>query len=228
MYRYVNQVWYKKLLPETRIEWAITGGIVLYLLIGLLSALDPVFPIWVISPMKAIGNITLVLTFTALIADRIKKIGEDRRSWRNILMLIISMVIPLTCLSGALSAYYVYSTDLTLFVPERAQLESMAEKLREPDLPPDIRSQLSKFYAKKIYSDYGRIIQYITPDGTSILYEPTLEDKRFRDTVLEGRELFVAGKSSALTVACVWSGAIMVGIFSGVLILKNTRREYGT
>ena len=224
----MGQNWYKKTLPKSRTEWVIAGGIWLSLATTVvrelfLPPLDLLDSAWASWLTKIAGDVALLIAFTVLIADSIRRIGQNGRSWKNISMLVIGIAVPLAYIFLLIYAHNALSRGTELVLPNDALIEDMARKLEAPDLPPDFRSSLSRLYANELYTYYGKIIHYFTLEGEPVVYQPTDEERDFRDKILEGRKTIQLGKSSMLRGTCVWSAVILVGVFSGFFVLRTLK-----
>jgi len=61
--------------------------------------------------------------------------------------------------------------------------KSILNKMNQ-DLPVEKRSKLSFLHAKAIFTDEGRIIEYLSPEGKSITFVPSVEDQSNRNLLL--------------------------------------------
>lgn len=215
-------------LPKTFSEWVITCGFTVYLaaqlLLHFLPSIDPLRPAWTPWIVYEIGNLAFIVAVTVMIASGIGRIGQDGPLWRNASTLIIGIVIALALISIGFCGYYIVST---IPVPNDKSLYTSAEKLQQPDLNPEKRSQWSELYAQMVYLEKGKIVSYITPGGARVLYKPTSDDQDVRSKRVKGEEYLKLAKSTALRTGFTWLAVLVLSPVLGFIFRRGRKSKQG-
>jgi hypothetical protein len=101
----------------------------------------------------------------------------------------------------------------------------LAKIMRKEELSLSERSKWGNLYAKNRYLVSGEKVNYFTPNGTIIRYQPSREDIEYRNERLRGKRAIVRTKSAMLRGSFAWGAVLLLGLGIGVFsaIRKNKR-----
>lgn len=231
----------KSLLLKYRGEWFVIAGILIAIIASICKDFWPItvpstitFETWerykaqqevwqfrLFDFVESFGFLVLVLS------SLITGIRSFRKRGISIKAIAFAIIGLLICLINLYTLYISHSISTSTVNLPKPNMELMQQTLKKPDLPLSDKARLSKQYAHDRYLYYGIKEQYFTESGQIIIYEPTKDDDRFRESQLLAKKMWEDKKKMMPYTLYYWLIVTFTGLLLGFLtpIQKETRQS---
>jgi hypothetical protein len=174
--------------------------------------------------LRVIGNIMVSAVFAFILFRMIKLFRESGFTLKRTLLTVASAVFVLS-LIGLNILRYAAVRDFNQYLESwNTDINQRIVSKMSQALPIEKKSKLSFLYAKGVFIDDGRLIEYLAPDGTSIAFSPSAEDQSNRNMIVFQR---TQGASEKLidTINCLSLLISLLGAcsFSFTAKIQRTR-----
>ena len=223
-------------LPKTTGQYVIPAGFILNLCANALhyiffSNVDPFIMAdsksiveWSLRLLRDIG---LTLGLSGMVVVGIRILRNDGFSLKKFIMPAVGFLIMVSmAIIGFYTSAMLNSTFEQLEFPSTHAEKYYKEKINDKNISMAERSKYSKYYAKVKYHEEGTIIEYLTPDGAAVAYQPSEQQIKNIEEIREGKIKIKWAQDSLKKSGLLWVtvaiGSVLLGFFT------NRRKEHLT
>jgi hypothetical protein len=221
----------KPTLPKYKGEWFIIAGLLIVIIASICKSFYPItepstitfetwekykaqqqaWPFILFDYMESFGF--LVLVISSLITG-IRSFRKKGISVKAAAFIIIGLGI---CLINLYTIYISHGISTSVSNLPKPNMELMRLTLSKPELPLTEKSKLSKQYARDRYLYDGIKEQYFTETGKTLIYEPTKDDDKFRESQLLAKKMWENNQKRMPYTLSYWLIVTIAGLLLGVL-----------
>lgn len=134
--------------------------------------------------LRIIGNILMALAIAFIVAKMIQVFRRSGFTQKRILALVACAACILLVIVFNIWRYKAVQNFSQYFESTNAEINRSTLNKLSQNLPLDKKSKLSFLHAKSVFTDEGRIIEYLSPEGKSVPFTPSPEDQSNRNVFL--------------------------------------------
>ncbi len=170
--------------------------------------------------LRILGNIMVSAVLAFILFRMIRLFRESGFDLRRTLLTAASAVVVLSLIGLGIWRYTAVRDFNQYLESWNGEINDRLVRNMTEDLPVERKSKLSFLYAKGIFIQDGRLIEYLSPDGTSIPFSPSAEDQSYRNLTLfqrtqSGYEGLITTVNS-LTLLTALFGSFVFGFVSRI------------
>jgi uncharacterized membrane protein YedE/YeeE len=155
------------------------------------------------------GNILKAVVFAFLVFRMIKVFRRTDFTLKRIFAIVACVVFVALLIASNIWRYSAVQNINQYFESTNADLNKSDLDNLKRDLSPEKKSRLSFIHAQAIFLNEGRVIEYLSIDGSPIAFTPSSEDQSNRNLVLFRQTYTSFEKKIATTNSFSWLVALI-------------------
>jgi len=165
--------------------------------------------------LRISGNVLMsiaagFLIFRLLIVQR-----QNVSAYKRNAAIAIFMVVAVFYIATTIWQYKVVMNTNEYFETNRADISKSILKKMNQNVSSEKKSKLSYLHATTVYTDEGRIIEFVSPDGKLVKFTPSAEDQSIRNLVLFQKTQSEFEKLIAIAISFSWLLSIASAFLMG-------------
>lgn len=213
-------------LPKSKSEWVITVCWIIYLVIeiglDIFYDIDPytasdseLFYLWLV---HRICFLSRAIALSGMIIIGIRSIRRDGFTLRHSVLPAIAVLFCVLITGISIYGHKALSRiHQTLFDISGNHKERLKEISNNEDLSLSLRSKASLMYAKQVWQETEKNVEYISSDGNGILYKPSVEEIKTKKTMNKSKEFIFEGIKEMKRAYIFWPIFLVANIIIGFL-----------
>jgi len=172
--------------------------------------------IWAIGSLRDVSLWIMLATMVIFGIRDVRKNGHDIKRFLNPVLGVSVLLLGIFVFSFYYMKRDSFIDNLQMKVPDgvAARLDSMMKK---EDVTMEVKARASRLYAKMKYEEDGSMIYHLLPDGKSVVFNPTAEEKEFRRELLKTRAMWEDLDNAMSRAIVIWPMVLIFSLLLGFL-----------